>query len=40
LDEVQADPKIIGIKAWRRNTQDRSKWMDVVRGAEIRLPGV
>jgi hypothetical protein len=27
LDDVQADLKIIGIKRWRRQIQDRSEWM-------------
>jgi hypothetical protein len=39
LDDSQTDLKITGIKGWRRKNQDRSKLMDVIREAEVKLPG-
>jgi len=39
LDDIKADLKIIGIKVWRRKTQDRSEWMDITEEAEVTLRG-
>ena len=37
LDDVQKNLKITGIGEWRRKTQDRSEWMNVIREASVKV---
>jgi len=37
LDDTQVDLKMMGIKGWRRQAQDRTEWICVIRKAKGKL---
>jgi hypothetical protein len=37
LDDIQVDLKMMGIKGWRRQAQDRTEWICVIRKAKGKL---